>query len=255
MFKLQAQTDLWVVPVEQPLFPLMRFLSHLLLRLCSRLCGGPVSEHPAHYRGASISHPVQSRVASPGERTSPSPFVTLWTPVAVPNELWLTRLVGSWYPWPWPANWCCQARRQPHRLPHSERPWAQLHGCPAQLQPNKSCAAAIPHIHPASKPSVPGHQFSVDRLSATSTCPERHRALWGCTQSRTSLRGGRDQGEAGGELEPSSSTSYSHRSGGEACFWGKGQWEADGGGTNQTPHTQLLREETQEGQQEEPQGG
>lgn len=77
MFKLRAQTGLWVVAAERSLFPLTHLVSHLLLRLSSRLCGGPVSEHPAHHRGASVSHPVQSRVASPGERTSPSPFVTL----------------------------------------------------------------------------------------------------------------------------------------------------------------------------------
>lgn len=220
---------------------------------CSRLCSGPFSKHPAHYRRASISYPVQNRAASAGEGTSPSTSIIVRASATVSDELWLTCLVGGWYSWPWPANWCCKAWRKSHWLPHSERPWTQLHGCPAQLQSNKSCTAAITYIHTALTPSVPSYHLSVDRLSTASTHSKRRRPMWGHAQSGTNFRGWGEQGKTGSKLDPDSSTSYSHRSGREACFSNQGQWKADGGSTNETPHTQLLREETEE-DQEGPQG-
>lgn len=85
---------------------LLRSSDGLACRLCfcSRLCSGSFSHHPANHRGASVSHPVQSRAASPGEGTGAQTSVTLRTPQAVPDELRLARVVGSWHSWPGPAN-------------------------------------------------------------------------------------------------------------------------------------------------------
>lgn len=63
---------------------------------CSRLCSGPFSKHPAHYRRASISYPVQNRAASAGEGTSPSTSIIVRASATVSDELWLTCLVGGW---------------------------------------------------------------------------------------------------------------------------------------------------------------
>lgn len=153
---------------------------HLLLLLppCFRLGRWPVSDHPAHHRGASISYSVPSRAAPPGQGTSPSSFVTVWAPVTVPDQFWPACLVESRYPWPRPANRCSQAWRQSHGLSHSERPWAQLHGCPTQLQPNQNCTAAVAHIHPT--PTLSARQLRADGLPGASTGPERCRGRWGC---------------------------------------------------------------------------
>lgn len=169
------------------------FRPNLLFGLCSRFCCGPISHHSAHHRGASITYPLQNRATSPGAGASSATFISLWAPATVPDELGLACVVGGWKPRPWPANWCSQAWRKPHRLPHSERPWALLHVCPAKLQPNKSCTAAVRHIQPNPPPSAPGCQLSVNRLSDASNRTERVSTLWACGQSGTSLWGGGEQ--------------------------------------------------------------